>query len=267
MTMQSLPASEFLDGPVAPHGFAEHITGEGDGRALVAFDPVDHRLNQELALSLLSALGPVLAVYPADGCWSSLKVRTEADPGRTHGTGENRLHVDLVDRDLIPRYIALYCERDDPAGGGASALADLWAAAAELSDAERALLQQPVFRYWTDEGVHGVGRGLERFAVLPEQLEPGLPIRFTSKMHPHLLRGELVDGTDADRQEAATAFGALAEAVLRHRAEIRLRPGQLLVFDQLHWAHGRMPLGEGQETIEPGQRRLLRQTYVQGGTR
>ncbi|MGW2539520.1 TauD/TfdA family dioxygenase [Kitasatospora sp. NPDC001574] len=265
--LQPLPAAGFLDGPTAPRGFAEHISGEGDGRALIAFDPADHRLNQELALSLLSVLGPVLAVYPADGCWSSLKVRTEADPGRTHGTGENRLHVDLVDRDLLPRYIALYCEREDPAGGGASALADLWTAAAELGDADRALLQQPVFSYWTDQGVHGVGDPLKHFAVLPEQLEPGLPVRFTSKMHPHLLGGELVSGTVAARQETATAFGALTDAALRHRTTVRLRPGQLLVFDQLRWAHGRMPLGEGQETIEPGRRRLLRQTYVQGGTR
>ncbi|BAJ26409.1 MULTISPECIES: TauD/TfdA family dioxygenase [Kitasatospora] len=264
---QPLPAAGFLNRPTAPRAFAEHITGDGDGRALVAFDPADHRLNQELALGLLSALGPVPAVYPADGCWSSLQVRTEADPGRTHGTGENQLHVDLVDRDLIPRYIALYCEREDPAGGGASALADLRAAATELGDTERALLQQPVFSYWTDQGVHGVGDPLERFAVLPERLEPGLPIRFTSKMRPHLLRGELLEGTGSARQETAAAFGALADAALRHRTTVRLRPGQLLVFDQLRWAHGRMPLGEGQEAIEPGRRRLLRQAYVQGGAR
>ncbi|MFD7644662.1 TauD/TfdA family dioxygenase [Kitasatospora sp. NPDC059795] len=266
-TPQLLPAPMFLDGPTAPRAFAEHITGVGHGRALIAFDPADHRLNQELALGLLSALGPVPAVYPADGCWSALEVRTEVDPGRTHGTGENRLHVDLVDRDLIPRYIALYCERDDPAGGGASALADLWAAAAELGDADRSLLQQPVFSYWTDQGVHGVGGPLERFAVLPEQLEPGLPIRFTTKMHPHLLRGQLVAGTAAARQETASAFGALVDAALRHRIELRLRPGQLLVFDQLRWAHGRMPLGGGQDAIAPDLRRRLRQAYVQGGAR
>lgn len=86
-------------------------------------------------------------------------------------------------------------------------------------------------------------------------------------MRPYLQRGELVDGTDAARQEAASAFGTLADAMLRHRTEIRLRPGQPLVFDQLRWAHGRMPLGPDQETIEPGRRRLLRQTYVQGGAR
>lgn len=168
-----LPAQDLLNGPAAPHAFVKHLRSPGTGRALVAFPDSDHRLNQELSLGLLSALGTVLSLYPAIGCWSSLEVRTEADPGRTHGTGENQLHVDLVDRDRVPRYIALYCERDDPAGGGASALADLWTAAAELDDGDRELLQRPLFHYWTDEGVHGVGEPLERFAVLPERLEWG----------------------------------------------------------------------------------------------
>jgi TfdA family taurine catabolism dioxygenase TauD len=263
-----IPASRLLNDPTAPRGLAEHLNGPGADRALIAFPSLDHRLNAELALSLLSALGPVVSVYPDQGCWSNLEVRTDADPGRTHGTGENRLHVDLVDRDLIPRYIALYCERDDPARGGASALADLWGAVDELTDDQRDLLRQPMYHYWTDEGVHGVGEPLVSFPVLPPLLEPGLPVRFTSKMQPHLERGELTtDDASAAKEEITSAFAALVDATSSRRITVRLEPGQLLVFDQLRWAHGRMPLGENQDRIAPDQRRLLRQTYVQGGAR
>lgn len=125
----ALDGHELSHGPTAPREFAARLTGEGAGVALISFpEDTDHRRNLELGLGLLSALGPVLSVYPEDGCWSDLEVRLDADPARTHGVGENRLHVDLVDRELSPRYIALYCVRDDPRKGGASALSDLWAA-------------------------------------------------------------------------------------------------------------------------------------------
>ncbi|MEW2582920.1 TauD/TfdA family dioxygenase [Streptomyces virginiae] len=256
----TLHGRDLTYGPTAPSQFAEAVTGPGAGRALVTFGTSDHGRNMELALSLLSSLGPVLTVFPSDGCWSDLSVREDVDPGRTHGVGENRLHVDLVDRDRLPRYIALYCMRSDPRGGGASALADLWQAASTLSDSDRRLLGQPVFSYFADKSVHGVGSSLETFAVLPERLDGGDPIRFTAKMHPHLECGELM--VDGDFESVAAAFGRLVEAAYAERSTYRLEPGQLLVFDQHRYAHGRMPLGEEQSTLPPGERRLLKQTYV-----
>ena len=259
----TLNGRELTHGPHAPGQLAEAVTGPGNGRALVHFEGQDHTLNQELGLSLLSSLGPVLAVYPGDGCWSDLSVRLSADPGRTHGVGENQLHVDLVDRDRLPRYIALYCVREDPLGGGASALADLWHAAGTLSDTDRALLAQPVFSYFADQDVHGVGESMERFSVLPEHIDGSAPIRFTAKAYPHLQRGELVD---SEKPQATTAaFGRFAAAVVACRSTIRLMPGDLLVFDQHRYAHGRMPLGEGQDCYDADKRRLLRQTYVGAG--
>ncbi|MET8605672.1 TauD/TfdA family dioxygenase [Streptomyces rubiginosohelvolus] len=260
-----LAAQDVTFGPDAPYGFADALAGPGDGRALVTFDPADHDLNLQLALSLLSSLGPVIAVYPGEGCWSDLEVRTTADPGRTHGVGENRLHLDLVDRDRLPRYIALYCVRSDPAGGGASALSDLRQAAEALGEEDRALLQSPAFRYFADKGVHGVGESLERFAVLPTLLDGTEPTRFTTKMLPHLKTGELVDADDP--ASVTAAFSRLVEAAYASRSTVRLAPGQLLVFDQHRYAHGRMPLGEGQEQTPVGERRLLKQTYVAAGHR
>ncbi|WP_086796941.1 TauD/TfdA family dioxygenase [Streptomyces caniscabiei] len=262
----TLDALALTHGPTAPREFAAQLTGSGKGRALVRFtDPGDHQRNLELALGLLSSLGPVLSVYPDDGCWSDLSVRTDVDPGRTHGTGENRLHVDLVDRAESPRYIALYCVRADPAGGGASALSDLWAAAEALTLTDRNLLSQPVFRYFADEGVHGVGESLPQFAVLPQCLDGHAPIRFTSKMLPHLQRGELLTSVDHAAPSIAEAFSRLVDAAHQYRATVRLAPGELLVFDQWRYAHGRMPLGAKQDALPLQERRLLKQTYVAPG--
>ncbi|MFJ9379262.1 TauD/TfdA family dioxygenase [Streptomyces sp. NPDC101455] len=259
----TLDGRDLTSGPHAPRQFAEAITGPGAGRALVRFEGLDHALNRELSLGLLSSLGPVLSVYPGDGCWSALSVSMAADPGRTHGVGENQLHVDLVDRDLVPRYIALYCVRADPLHGGASATADLWQAADALSGSDRALLAEPVFSYFADADVHGVGGSLERFPVLPARIDGGEPIRFTTKMRPHLDRGELIHAEQPP--VTAAAFGRFVDAVFACRSTVRLQPGHLLVFDQHRYAHGRMPLGEGQETIDGDERRLLKQTYVGAG--
>ncbi|MGW6606021.1 TauD/TfdA family dioxygenase [Streptomyces sp. NPDC055036] len=265
-----LNARELTFGPTAPDAFAHAFDGPGEGRALVTFESQEHGPNLDLALSLLSALGTVLALYPDRGCWDELTVRDDVDPGRTHGVGENRLHVDLVDRDHAPRLIALYCVRADPAGGGASALSDLHTAAGDLDQADRELLRQPVFSYFTDHGVHGVGEGMARFPVLPEHLDGREPIRFTSKMLPHLQRGELVDG--GAPEQVAAAFGRLVAAAEARRTTVRLQPGQLLIFDQWRYAHGRMPLGPNQSELPPSQRRLLKQAYgdrpeLTGGTR
>ncbi|MGF1427081.1 TauD/TfdA family dioxygenase [Kitasatospora sp. LaBMicrA B282] len=264
-----LPAGDLLAGPTAHRAFAEAFTTRGDGKALITFDdPTAHRLNQDRALALLSSLGTVLAVYPHLGPWSDLSVRTDADPARTHGTGENRLHIDMVERDLTPRIIALYCVRDDPAAGGASALADMWAAVESLATADREILQHRAYRYWADEGVHGVGETLEHFSVIPERLEWGFPVRFTSKMGPHLDKAELLDTALVPADQAAGAFGRLVAAVYAQRTTVRLRPGRLLIWDQQRYAHGRMPLGEGQGDLAQDERRLLQQAYVaEAGTR
>lgn len=255
--------AEVLHCANAPHGFADFVHGRAGGRAIITFsDRSDHRRNLSLGTSLLSALGAVLSIYPADGCWSDLSVRLDADPIRTHGTGENPLHIDLVDREHPPRYIALYCVRNDPLGGGATALSDLWAASTELSAADRAVLSEAAYSYWADEGVYGVGASVPKFRIIPPDLQPGTVIRFTAKMLPHLRRGDLVE--PRLRATAAAAFGRMVLSARQNAWRTVLRPGQMIVFDQFRYAHGRMPLGKGQETVPLTSRRLLRQAYVSG---
>jgi TfdA family taurine catabolism dioxygenase TauD len=265
---QMTALSEFTEAHVlygvsAPYGFAEAMRGEAMDRAIITFaDPTAHRRNLDLAASVLSTLGALLSIYPADGCWSDLTVRLDADPIRTHGTGQNPLHIDLVDRSNPPRYIALYCERDDPQGGGATALSDLWAVYGQLSADDRAVLSKPAFHYWTDKDVHGVGEPLSQFPLLPVELQPGIPIRFTTKMLVHLKRGKLVEAGIA--QAAATAFERMVKLADANTVKYRLRPGQMIVFDQLRYAHGRLPLGADQRALPEHTRRLLKQAYVSG---
>jgi hypothetical protein len=87
-------------------------------------------------------------------------------------------------------------------------------------------------------------------------------VRFTSKMLPHLQRGELVEHDLLDPKVAAAAFEELTHAVNVSPIEHLLEPGDLLVFDQYRWAHSRAPLGGGQAELAPASRRLLKQAYV-----
>ncbi|GAA1889795.1 TauD/TfdA family dioxygenase [Asanoa iriomotensis] len=258
-----LSAKTLFEGFDSHHDFTDDLIGTHAGRVVITFDDAaDHARNRSVVLALLSSLGMVLSVYPSVGPWSDLAVRTDVDPGRTHGVGENRLHIDMVDREHTPRFIALYCVRDDPGGGGASALADMWPAIESLRRDDRRVLEQPAYRYWTDEGVHGVGESLRSFPIVPSRLDWGVPVRFTSKMGPHLDNGELVDTGLVPAEKAAAAFGRLRGAVEAQRITYRLRPGQLLVWDQRRYAHGRMPLRIDQDQIPENTRRLLHQTYV-----
>ena len=75
---------------------------------------------------------PVAIELGAPILWSPLGVDLTAHPARAHGVGMSPLHVDLMTWTHVPRAIALYCVRPDPAGGGASELADLCRACDDL---------------------------------------------------------------------------------------------------------------------------------------
>jgi hypothetical protein len=262
MIVQLTEFDLFGSGQGAPRDFAEILRTDGDGRIVVSFAPgTAHRRNLERCSALLSTLGSQVSVYPAQGVWTNLGVRQSASAMRTHGTGENPLHIDLVCSAQPPRYIALYCMRPDPKGGGASATSDLWAAADKLSEEDHAALSSPCFKYWADKNVFGVGQPLDRFAVIPPTRSA--PVRFTAKMLPHLRQGKLLDHPEP--LQLVTAFEHLVQRAEELRTEFRLAARQMLVFDQWRYAHGRMPLGAGQAAVAAGARRLLKQSYVSGG--
>lgn len=212
-----------------------------------------------VATALGEGLGHLLDVYGDGQQWSSLTVNLDAAPNRTHGVGANPLHIDYVQRSNPPDLIMLLGVREDPLGGGASVLARFEAACDGLSLQDQELLASPVLRYWNDQGAQEVGEPLERFALLD-----GAWTRFTSKMLPHLDGSATVFAQDALAQQprirdALLRFDELLQA---HSYRARLRPGQLLIFSQRHFAHGREALGFDQASLPPHSRRLLRQAYI-----
>lgn len=218
--------------------------------------------NSTVPTALISALGAFLDVYDDGIRWSELTVRLDAAPNRTHGTGINALHLDYVNRSEPPAFIGLLGCQLDPLGGGATMLASLWDAVAKLPEAARVILSKPWFGYWNDAGAKDVGEPLQSFAVID-----GPWVRFTAKMLPHLRDGvpeSMVVLTDEGRanitavRESMEMLNALLMADVMVR---RLAPGELLLFDQRRYAHGRCALGGEQSKLPFCERRLLKQTY------
>lgn len=217
----------------------------------------------EVATMLCVCLGEPLDVYGDDLVWSELSVHLDAMPMRTHGVGENPLHIDYIDRSAPPDRIALFGARQDPLGGGATQLADMVAAVEALEPAHRAVLEAPIFRYWTDHGATDVGEPLPRFAIIPETPGEGF-VRFSAKMIPHLDGTDDVMGAEAvgRADEARDAMLALYDVLKAQRQTLKILPGELVVFEQRRLAHGRCPLGAGQARVPEGQRRSLLQAYL-----
>jgi TfdA family taurine catabolism dioxygenase TauD len=244
--------------------FTEAFYARAAGKILVQLgDTADsHRRNLDVATAVISHLGEIVDIYPGAGLWSDLGVELTAEPHRTHGVGENPLHVDLIDRAKPPRFIALYCQRNDPMGGGASLLADMWGAAAMLGSEAKEILRSRIFRYWTDVGVHGVGKPLPAFSVLPKNIMAGVPIRFSTKMLPHVLSGDVISDCYSDRERVLDALNHFERLLSCLATSVLLKPGQLLIFDQFRYAHGRAPLGPNQGDLDPSKTRLLKQAYA-----
>jgi hypothetical protein len=155
--------------------------------------------------------------------------------------------VDAPNVERVPDYTALLVLRPDPAGGGASLVGDLRAAAREISEADARELRRPVYFEGRVEGLLGVGAPRMPFPVLDDTGEDPSWIRWAAKM--------LDDPRNAGDAGALTRFDA---ALARHTRAVALGRGQLLVCDQRRAAHGRAPLGD-QSGLPEGGRRMLMQ--------
>lgn len=208
-------------------------------------------------------IGLPIKLYNKGVFWEPLTVKLDAAKNRTHGTGENPLHIDLVNRKNTPDLIAFFGVRADPLGGGYTELANLIDAEDCLSASEIELLQMPIFKYWKDENVCHVGEHLDRYAILPKNIHEDT-IRFTAKMIPHL------DGTDTVIDDTAISLTKSIKSALEkyfkylndHKLRFLIEKNQLLIFNQKKYAHARSALGEHQETLLKDQTRLLLQGYI-----
>lgn len=236
---------------------------EGEGYFLVNLETFnDSREHLEaIALTIVGNVMKPLLISGKPPFWSELSVFLDAAPQRTHGVGCNPAHVDMLAKQSPPDLIAFLCIRPDPLGGGETELCDLFRAAARLSNLERSILEQPIFRYWADMNTYGVGEDLERFSIIPET-QRGF-IRYTEKMVPHFADGKDVLVAEAleRRHEIGAAFESYSNCVQAEKRSHMLQSSDLLVFDQRRFSHARAALGEGQGDIPMEQRRLLLQGY------
>jgi|SRR5215831_4224438 len=215
------------------------------------------------AENIIRHIGTILEIY-LQVRWHELEVRTEADPQRTHGTGENPLHIDFVSRSHPPECIGFLVDRPDPCGGGETLLADFAAALGKLGGHHRATLEMPSFRYWADQDVCEVGEVLSMFPML----ESGNTqvARFTSKMLQHFENEDSIRFVYADADpdvshRAHEALCAFRDILVQQTVSWPLAAGDLLIFNQRRIAHGRAALGPGQQAVPPGLRRHFSQIY------
>jgi hypothetical protein len=211
--------------------------------------PADENLRLATAVGALA--GTPFRVVDKWDLWQDVGVDLNAVPYRFGGIGDNPFHIDVVNATKPPDLFCLMCVRCDPAGGGHTILSNLQDAVAQLRPFEIEQLEQPVFREGRFFGMSGVGEELNPFPVL-EPLPGDLwRVRFTAKMLP--------DMTDSPLKRILQRF----ERILNSAREcFLLKPGQLVMVNQLLVAHGRLALGPDQDRILAARRRYLRQTYI-----
>lgn len=201
---------------------------------------------QAAAAGVLAAVGtPFYSVKQGGGrLWIGEESSTAKDLAAFGGIGEQGLHIDAPNVTGPPEYTSLLVLRPDPAGGGASLLGDLQAAAARLDEDDRAALSEEVWFEGRADGLVGVGAPRLPFPIL-EPAEPGW-IRWAAK--------SLTDARNT-RLGPLGRFAALLEA---ETLAVTMGRGQLLIVDQRRVAHGRAALGE-QQGLADGTRRLILQ--------
>jgi TfdA family taurine catabolism dioxygenase TauD len=208
---------------------------------------LDHDQLRRVSAGLLAALGrPFNSIDDGGRLWIGRESCAANDAASFGGFGHNGLHVDAPNVERVPDYTSLLVLRADPAGGGASLLAQLHPALAMLDERDHAALREPVFFEGRADRLRGVGAPRLPFPVVQDVPTGGRPwIRWAAKM--------LTDGRNTRHVAVLERF---AEALATTTTAVALARGQLLVVDQQRAAHGRTALGD-QHGLVDGTRRWL----------
>lgn len=220
--------------------------------------------NEELIDGATHGLEQKWRIIPVSGnLWNPLEVRLTVPPERTHGTGENPLHVDYISHPYLPRYIAFLCLRSDPNGGGATYLSSFAAGISKCSAETVKALRSPLYSYWADPTGEPFGAPLDCFSILPPELGEQ-PVRFSAKMlDSHLqAKQEVILRAGERGKEASVELARFAKAMAAVKRSVRLQRADMLIFDQFHFAHGRGALVGDQGGVPIWRRRLLMQAYL-----
>jgi len=201
-------------------------------------------------LAFCSLFGIPIRVFDRWPMWKPLGVSFEVGPGRATGVGLNPLHIDVVNSMFPPDYVAFFCDRVDPLGGGHSLFSNLLGAWKASSPTSAQVLSDPHFTEGAFYDLTGVGTEYNPFPIVDISSTPPR-IRFTAKMHYDLREA-------ADRE----AFEEFLHLLQSRQEIVLLEAGDLVVINQWVAAHGRLPLGEGQRAVPLEQRRLIRQCFI-----
>ncbi|MGA6171354.1 TauD/TfdA family dioxygenase [Streptomyces sp. NPDC012600] len=205
-----------------------------------------------LATAILAEVAIPFQPFRRWPLWKSIGTDLGAKPGLSTGVGYNAFHMDLVNATEPPDYTTLLCVRPDPLGEGASILSHAREAVSRLAPFSRGLLRDTAYTYGGFFELSDVGEKYTPFPVLDGQPEDRGFVRFTAKMLAE-------SGLD---EEHAYAARELARQMVAGQVSYTLQRGDLLILDQHRWVHGRLPLGDGQHRVTPGNRRLLLQLFL-----
>ena len=183
---------------------------------------------------LLVAIGRLLGMPFSFVEWESQLIVHNKFPIREHagfqfgsGSVEFLLHTETPFRDFSPDYVALFCLRSDPDGAAVTGLCNLGKVMALQSAASEPLFHTASFAFLTDNPVVTVGdRGMTE--PKPLVIERDGVVQY-----------EYVDDLVGTSEEAENALQRLRHDIHRHRCDVNLQAGDLLIIDNSHMIHGR----------------------------
>ncbi|WP_125264496.1 TauD/TfdA family dioxygenase [Streptomyces alboflavus] len=200
------------------------------------------------ATALLTWLATPLNVLDATPLWKPLGT----DPEQVTSTGYQPFQIDIVNATRPPDYLAQWCLRPDPRGGGHTLISHLRRAVLRLDDEERRLLTDRAFTHGDFAGLRGVGDEYRPFPVLDGREHRDGFVRFDARILP---------GMDS-REAHTSAARALEREVIAGQRRFLLARGDLIVINQHVCAHGRERLGPDQATVHDDEHRMLHQMFL-----
>ncbi len=192
---------------------------------------------------------PIRIFAPPHPFWRVVDVDENRPANRSRGVGTLPLHLDFVNADNPPDVICLFCSRSDAKGMGRSTVANFVGIENELSEGDRKLLEERVFRDGFVKNLYNIGGDMNPFSVLSH--DGAWRVRYTANLLDMKLSNE--------HRGALERFHAVIEA---RAVAFDLRQHQLLLVDQHKALHGREALGEGQAGVPYAERRLLYHSFL-----
>jgi alpha-ketoglutarate-dependent taurine dioxygenase len=202
----------------------------------------------QTALKLVSLVGNVFHIFKWYGAWKPIFVDLQKSSGRVGSTWDIPLHIDFVNMENPPEIVAFYCVRPDVEPFGYTTLADLRLAAGHLHQDDTNTLESQKVSEGHAYDLLNVGTQLSEFPILDRV--SGWT-RYTGKLK--------VDGLS---KEFLAAFVRLQHEIERVKIRVNLMQGDILLINQKRLAHGREALSEVQKELEPSQRRLIMQSFL-----